>query len=151
MIMSIDTIFLIAGTSNKSNSGSSGTTLELEVSVSTQTDEIDLDTDSNSLTHKYGSKGSTNEAIIYRWDSDKWPGNFNADDVTKVDLDISGSNSWRPANMFLILVDSNGTYTLKSACANWPENNCFSTETSDCDGNAKKERKLYPPQDNCGN
>lgn len=150
---------LIAGTSSKDNSGSSNSNLELEITVETTTGDpptitntvIDLDSDSNSRSDKWGSKGSSSDAVIFRWDSDKWGVDIDSMDITNVTLDISNDNSWRPANMFLIFYLADGTYALQSACANWPENNCFSTDSSDCSGNALKERTLFPPPTNCGN
>ncbi len=137
----VKTIYLVANTSTKDQAGSNNA-FELEITLNSGS-VIDLDSDSDSRTAKYGSKDSSGDAATWIWDSSLFSENFTTDDVLSMVIDYGGNNAWLPASIFCIMEDTNGEYTLKSACGDWPADASFSTDLGDFGDTAAKERYIY--------
>ncbi len=147
----ISNIWLIAGTSSQGNSGSSDT-LDLEITFNLSTggtEDVDLLTSSSQRSGKWGSKSNSGDGVTYYWAApyDDGQGNeaqFSVDDITSIDLEATGHDAWLPANLFVVMQDSDGNYTLMAANGAWPSTQCLSTDTGDCGGTAQAEYTLYP-------
>lgn len=79
-------------------------------------------------------------AQFYWSQGDDWPvGGIPTVNIFQFTLEIVGSNSddaWRPASIWLIFKTDTGAYVVGPQSPVW-EGSCFSTQTSDCGGEAK--------------
>lgn len=137
----VKNVWLIAGTSSGDQDGSADS-LELEITLTSG--EIELETSSGNRTGKWGSKDEPGDAVIWQWASSQWSNDFTVDEVTTIDVESEGSDAWLPSNLFVVFQDDENTYTLKGANGAWPSDQCFSTDSSDCGGDAEKSWQLYP-------
>lgn len=70
-----------------------------------------------------------------------WPvGMLTTNNLASFTLGIAGSNTddaWIPSSIWVVYRTDTGAYTLGPQHPSWPQNQCFSSQTSDCGGKAK--------------
>ncbi len=135
----VENVWLIAGTGNGTNDGSSDyVTLEFNLADG---QDAALTTQTANRTAKWGSKDDPGDAVIWQWGSSEISPSFSVGDILSIELEAGGNDAWLPANLFVVVEDSDSNYTMMAANGNW--SGCVSKDTDDCGGDAKSEYTLY--------
>ena len=137
-------VFLIVQTADGEYDGTPDN-LELELVFFDYQLELELETNQSNSADGDSTKLDVGIATQFNWSADN--GDF-ADGIyiighlERIDLEIEGKNAWKPNSIWVILVDDDNESTLTAAIPDW-ENGCFSTDSSDCGGNAQQSYTIY--------
>ena len=138
-------IWLLVQTSPVANSDS---TASLQLNVNGTSVKLTTASQQNSKQNPNNGINKTGFSAQFHWSQGgpDWPaGGITTNNITGFALQIVGSNStdmWLPSSIWVTFLNDVGQYVLGPQCPNWSSSQCFSTQSSDCDGKAKPQWPL---------